>query len=168
MIYKGRIQKVLPMRSGTSAKTGNEWKSLPFVFEYFEDERSRYADRALLECFNEEQMKQIREGAEATVGFGHDVRYGNDGHAYNSLRLYRIEVQAPKPTIGVNWEEMGGATSAFPTAKAGETGQGGTEKVQEAQPGETGQVQEAQPVVSGTNVTNTSDLSENIDDGLPF
>lgn len=165
MIYKGRIQKVLPMRSGTSAKTGNEWKSLPFVFEYFEDERSRYADRALLECFNEEQMKQIREGAEATVGFGHDVRYGNDGHAYNSLRLYRIEVQAPKPAIGVNWEEMGGATSAFPTAKAGE---GGTEKVQEAQPGETGQAQEAQPVVSGTNVANTSDLSENIDDGLPF
>ena len=44
MEFQGRIAKVLPIRQGVSQRTGNEWKSLPFIFEYFEHDSDRYAD----------------------------------------------------------------------------------------------------------------------------
>ena len=44
MEFQGRIAKLLPIRQGVSQRTGNEWKSLPFIFEYFEHDSDRYAD----------------------------------------------------------------------------------------------------------------------------
>ena len=52
MEFQGRIAKVLPVRSGVSQRTGNEWKSLPFIFEYFEHDSDRYADSVMLETFD--------------------------------------------------------------------------------------------------------------------
>ena len=35
MEFIGRVKKILPLRSGISQRTGNEWKSLPFIFENY-------------------------------------------------------------------------------------------------------------------------------------
>ena len=59
MEFIGRIQKVLPVRSGVSQRTGNEWKSLPFVFEYYERPDDRWSDKVLLETFDVNIMAQI-------------------------------------------------------------------------------------------------------------
>lgn len=95
MEFQGRIAKVLPVRSGISQRTGNEWKSLPFVFEYFENDTDRYADSVVLESFDEKVINNMVEGMEVRCGFGHHVRTftKQDGTeaTINELRLYKIE-----------------------------------------------------------------------------
>lgn len=51
MEFQGRIKNVLPARTGVSQR-GNEWKTLPFVFEYKEVETDPYPDSVLLETFD--------------------------------------------------------------------------------------------------------------------
>ena len=116
MEFEGRIQRVLPVRSGTS-KNGNEWKTLPFVFEYFERPDDRWSDKVLLETFDTNIMAQIghylKKGPDGKaviendehvllcevkcrVGFGHNVDTGKrqDGTTFtvNRIRMYKFEI----------------------------------------------------------------------------
>ena len=94
MEFQGRIAKLLPVRSGVSQRTGNEWKSLPFIFEYFEHDSDRYADSVMLETFDEKVINNLQEGMEVRCGFGHKTReYTKDGKTMiiNDIRLYKIE-----------------------------------------------------------------------------
>ncbi len=94
MEFTGRIAKLLPIRQGVSQRTGNEWKSLPFIFEYFEHESDRYADTVMLETFDTNVIDHLKEGMEVVCGFGHKTReYTKDGKTMiiNDLRLYKIE-----------------------------------------------------------------------------
>ena len=95
MEFTGRIAKLLPVRSGVSQRTGNEWKSLPFIFEYFEHDSDRYADSVLLETFDTKVIDNLKEGMEVRCGFGHKTREftKQDGTTavINDLRLYKIE-----------------------------------------------------------------------------
>lgn len=117
MEFEGRIQRVLPVRSGTSQR--GEWKALPFVFEYFESGEQRWSDKVLLETFDTNIMAQIgqymKKGADGKAvvengecvmlgelkckcGFSHNVRTfeRQDGTmaTVNDLRLYKFEVIA--------------------------------------------------------------------------
>ena len=91
MIFQGRIKQVLPMRSGTSQKTGNEWKALPFIFEYFENPSDRYADTVVLETLDTDIIPHIKEGMEVKIGFGHRTSEYN-GKYYNSLHIYSFKI----------------------------------------------------------------------------
>ncbi len=90
MEFKGRIKQILPLRSGVSQRTGNEWKAQPFVFEYFENATDRYADSVLLETYDTNVMATMQEGMEVICGFGHRTRE-YEGRTYNELRLYKFE-----------------------------------------------------------------------------
>ena len=90
MEFQGRIRKVLPVRTGTSQRTGNNWKCLPFVFEYFENETDRWPDSVVLETFDEKVINSLKEGMEVRCGFGHRAKE-YDGKTFNELRLYKIE-----------------------------------------------------------------------------
>ena len=90
MEFQGRVKQILPKRSGISARKGNEWVALPFIFEYFENPTDRYADRVLLETFDTKVIENIKEGMEVRCGFSHNVRE-YEGKTYNELRLYKIE-----------------------------------------------------------------------------
>ena len=90
MEFTGQVKKILPVRSGVSQRTGNEWKSLPFIFEYHEHETDRYADTVLLEIFDTNVIDNLKEGMEIRCGFGHRTRE-YEGKVYNELRLYKIE-----------------------------------------------------------------------------
>lgn len=115
--------RVLPVRSGTSQR--GEWKTLPFVFEYFENAEQRWSDKVLLETFDTNIMAQIgaycvkdaqgkaviengemklRSEIRCRVGFSHGVRTYNrqDGtqSTMNDVRLYKFELLtgvAPQP-----------------------------------------------------------------------
>ena len=94
MEFQGRIAKLLPIRQGVSQRTGNAWKSLPFIFEYFEHDSDRYADSVMLETFDENVINHLKEGMEVRCGFGHRTReYTKDGKTMiiNDIRLYKIE-----------------------------------------------------------------------------
>lgn len=116
MEFEGRIQKVLPVRSGTS-KAGNDYMALPFVFEYFEDANQRTSDKVLLETMDTNIMAQIgaylKKGPDGKavvengecvmtgelrckVGFSHSVRQytkkdGTQG-LLNNIWIYRFDV----------------------------------------------------------------------------
>ena len=90
MEFQGRVKKLLPIRSGVSQRTGNEWKALPFIFEYFENPTDRFADTVLLETFDTTVIDNLKEGMEIRCGFGHRTRE-YEGKTYNELRLYKIE-----------------------------------------------------------------------------
>jgi len=95
MEFQGRIARLLPIRQGVSQRTGNEWKSLPFIFEYFEHESDRYADSVMLETFDTNVIDNLKEGMEVRCGFGHRTREftKQDGTTgiINDIRLYKIE-----------------------------------------------------------------------------
>lgn len=115
MEFEGRIQRVLPARSGTSQR--GEWKTLPFVFEYFESGEQRWSDKVLLETFDTNIMAQIgkylKKGPDGKaivengecvlladlkckVGFSHSVRTFDrqDGTkaTINDIRMYKFEI----------------------------------------------------------------------------
>lgn len=90
MQFQGRIKKLLPIRTGTSQRTGNEWKALPFIFEYYENDTDRYADSVVLETFDTNIIDNLQEGMEVIIGFSHRTRE-YDGKVFNELRPYKIE-----------------------------------------------------------------------------
>ena len=104
MEFTGQVKKILPVRSGVSQRTGNEWKSLPFIFEYHENPTDRYADTVLLETFDTKVIDNLKEGMEIRCGFGHRTRE-YEGKVYNELRLYKIE--SVKPAQAANQAPQG-------------------------------------------------------------
>ena len=90
MEFQGRVKQILPLRSGVSQRTGNEWKALPFVFEYYEHDTDRYPDSVLLETFDDKVIEHLKEGMEVRCGFSHRTRE-YEGKTYNEVRLYKIE-----------------------------------------------------------------------------
>lgn len=59
MEFVGRISRLFEPREGVSMRTGQPWKALPFIFEFFETDEDRYASFAKLETFNTDIMAKI-------------------------------------------------------------------------------------------------------------
>ena len=91
MEFEGRIMRILPQRSGTSQRTGNDWVAQPFVFEYFENPTDRWSDKVLLETYNKDIIAKMKEGMKCRCGFGHNINDWN-GKTYNELNLYKFEL----------------------------------------------------------------------------
>lgn len=71
MEFTGRISRLFEHREGKSMRTGQPWKALPFIFEFFESEEDRYASFAKLETFDTNIMAKISKF----------VAIGEDGNA---------------------------------------------------------------------------------------
>ena len=101
MEVKGRIKKVLQVRSGVSQRTGNEWKALPFVVEFFENPTDRFPDSVVVETMDTNLMPSIREGVDVKIGISHHVRE-YEGRMYNEVRMYKFElIGSQQPTDNV-------------------------------------------------------------------
>ncbi len=90
MKFQGRVKQILPVRSGISQKTGNEWKALPFIFEYYENDTDRFPDSVVLETRDTNVINNLKEDMEIVVGFGHRTRE-YEGRWYNELKIYSLE-----------------------------------------------------------------------------
>jgi len=118
MEFQGRVKKLLPVRSGVSQRTGNEWKALPFVFEYFEEDNKRYPDSVVLETFDTNVIDNLKEGMEVRCSFSHRIRE-YDGRTYNELRLINIasvKTAANQPAQQANAPAAGNNTTQQPQA----------------------------------------------------
>ena len=136
MEFEGRIMKVLPVRSGTSSK--GEWKTLPFVFEYFERPDDRWSDKVLLETMDPAIMGKIgayvERGADhkgivengcmklkseikCRCGFSHSVRDWTDKDGktscFNQVRLYKFEILTEQNVAAVQ-QQAQQQTPSFP------------------------------------------------------
>lgn len=90
MEFTGRIQKLLPIRTGKK-QDGSEWQSQEFVFEYFEREGDRWSDKVVLSLMGDRiKDADLHEGDEVKIGFGHSVREWQ-GRYFNELRVYKLE-----------------------------------------------------------------------------
>lgn len=106
MEFRGRIYKIFPVQSGTSAR-GNEWQKLDFIFEYFENPTDRYSDKVLLSIMNDRiDQYDLHENDEVVIGFGHSVRE-YQGRYFNDVRLYKLEKLA---TAKPSYTDNGAAT----------------------------------------------------------
>ncbi|MBO5886820.1 MAG: DUF3127 domain-containing protein [Bacteroidaceae bacterium] len=93
MEIKGRILAVLEEKSGTSQRTGNNWRCGQYVLETIE----QYPKKILFEVFGEEKIHSmnIHIGEELTVFFDVDAREYN-GKWYNQIRAWKVERQTEK------------------------------------------------------------------------
>lgn len=90
MKFQGRVKQILPVRSGISQKTGNEWKALPFIFEYYENDTDRFPDSVVLETRDTNVIDNLKEGMEIVVGFYHRT-HEYEGRWFNELKVYSLE-----------------------------------------------------------------------------
>ena len=88
MEFKGRINRVLPIQSGTTEK--GPWQRQEFVFEYFENENDHWSNKVLLSVMND-RIKEydLHEGDEVTIGFEHNIREWQ-GRIFNDMRIYKF------------------------------------------------------------------------------
>lgn len=86
MEFEGQIIKVCTPRTGTSQRTGNEWKTQGFVFEFKEHDTDHWHDKVYLETFDEKIMEQLTVGAVAKIGFRHKTRE-YEGRVFNDVQM---------------------------------------------------------------------------------
>ena len=93
MEITGKIIAVLPERSGTSSRTGNEWKVGSYVLETME----QYPRKMNFEVFGADRIQQfnIQLGEVMTVSFDVDAHEYN-GRWFNSIRAFKVD-RNPQP-----------------------------------------------------------------------
>lgn len=89
MEYTGRINRVLPITSGTTDK--GPWQRQDFVFEYYENQNDWWSNKVLLSVMND-RIKEydLHEGDEVTIDFKHNIREWQ-GRIFNEVRIYKFE-----------------------------------------------------------------------------
>ena len=116
MEIEGKIIVAMPEQGGTSARTGNSWKSQEFVIETHD----QYPRKCVFEVFGADRIAQfnIQVGEELRVYFDIDAREW-EGHNrwFNRLRAYRVDRIDPA-TIGQQPMAMPGAFPPPPAAGA--------------------------------------------------
>ena len=56
MEIQGKVKALLHEQTGTSARTGNTWKSQEFVLDYFWWPNQMFASQMVLKMFGEERI----------------------------------------------------------------------------------------------------------------
>ena len=86
---QGRIEKVLPVQSGTSAN--GPWRRQDFIIAFQEDPRDFFFQRALLSA-DLEKHPEPKEGSIAKVSWSVFTNEYN-GRYYNQLKVITMEVE---------------------------------------------------------------------------
>ena len=93
----GKIIQVLPERSGTSARTGSEWRMGSYVLETTTD---RFPRKMMFEVFGSDKIQQfnIQVGEMLRVSFDIDARE-YQGRWYNSIRAWNVDRNLNDPMV---------------------------------------------------------------------
>ena len=97
----GRIAEVFPAQSGTSQRTGNQWMSQDYLFEFFTWSGAQNPNRLKVRIFGEDNIKrhnlqQYEENVTLTLRL--DASKTEDGKWFNEVRVTNVErigVQQP-------------------------------------------------------------------------
>lgn len=113
MEFEGQIIKVCNPRTGTSQRTGNEWKTQGFVFEYKEHDTDPWHDKVYLETWDEKIMEQLAVGAVAKIGFRHKTRE-YDGRVFNDIQMNSFTLIGKPMAATAAPQQPDGGVSANP------------------------------------------------------
>ena len=88
MEFSGKVIAILPVRTGVSKSTGNEWKVQSYVVE----NHDQYPRRMCFEVFGSDKIDQfnIQMGEELNVSFDIDARQWNEKW-FNTIRAWKVE-----------------------------------------------------------------------------
>lgn len=114
MEITGKIIEVLPLQSGTSARTGNPWMSQEYVLETHD----QYPKKMLFRVFGEDKIKQmnIQSGEELTVSFDIDANE-YQGRWYNRINAWAVNRNMQQPIAPEQDVVVAQQTATFPPAQ---------------------------------------------------
>ena len=91
----GRIAEVFPAQSGTSQRTGNQWMSQDYLFEFFQWSGQQNPNRLVVRIFGEDNIKrhnlqQYEDNVTLTLRL--DASKIKDGDRwFNEVRVTNVE-----------------------------------------------------------------------------
>ena len=87
MEFTGKIIAILPIKSGVSKTTGNEWKAQEYVIE----NHDQYPRRMCFEVFGADKISafNIQMGEELVVSFDVDARQWQE-RWFNTIRAWAV------------------------------------------------------------------------------
>ena len=97
MIIEGRVSKV-EILSGTSERTGNQWRRVEFEVEFKEYETDKAYDKVRLEDFHGTVIDNIAEGMIVRCVISHSVDEYN-GRRFNRIRLWEVKCVKKAPAV---------------------------------------------------------------------
>ena len=90
-----KIVKVLPLQSGTSQSTGNEWHKQSYIGEYYYDDARGYKKRILFDVFGKDRI----EAMSLQEGGWYDVQYDIDVREYKDRYFVQISAYGAVPVL---------------------------------------------------------------------
>lgn len=90
----GRIAEVFPAQSGTSQRTGNQWMSQDYLFEFFTWSGAQNPNRLKVRIFGEDNIKrhnlqQYEDNVTLTLRL--DASKTKEGQWFNEIRVTNVE-----------------------------------------------------------------------------
>lgn len=116
----GRIAKVFPIVTGTSARTGQQWASQECLFEYFSWGGAKFPDRLVARIFGEDRIKKINL-QELEDNITVTLRFQANEYTdkwFNEIRIVNVE-RANQQQVQ---KQQDGGSGAAPSATAPTTG----------------------------------------------
>jgi hypothetical protein len=106
----GRIAEVFPAQSGTSQRTGNQWMSQDYLFEFFTWSGAQNPNRLVVRIFGEDNIKrhnlqQYEDNVTLTLRL--DASKTKEGDRwFNEVRVTNVErVGAQQPAQPANVQQ---------------------------------------------------------------
>lgn len=124
----GRIAEVFPAQSGTSQRTGNQWMSQDYLFEFFTWSGAQNPNRLKVRIFGEDNIKrhnlqQYEDNVTLTLRL--DASKTEDGKWFNEVRVTNVErISVQQPAQSANEMQPGNQPQAPQNAPTG----GGNQK----------------------------------------
>ena len=120
----GRIVEVFPAQSGVSVRTGNNWMSQDYLFEFFTWSGAQNPNRLKVRIFGEDNIKrhnlqQYEDNVTLTLRL--DASKTEDGKWFNEIRVTNVE-QAGQQQPAPSPQPQDGGTGAAPAAQQPSTG----------------------------------------------
>jgi hypothetical protein len=126
----GRIAEVMPLNSGVSQRTGNQWKSQEYLFEYFSWGGALYPNRIICRVFGEENIAKFNlkdKEENVTLTLNITASKSQDGSRwFNEIRITNVARQgAQQPVQAENNQHANNQPEAQNQAPQSEQNEGG-------------------------------------------
>lgn len=126
----GRIAEVFPAQSGTSQRTGNQWMSQDYLFEFFTWSGAQNPNRLVVRIFGEENIKrhnlqQYEDNVTLTLRL--DASKTKEGDRwFNEVRVTNVErVGQQQAAQAPTYQQATNSPQAQNNAPIGGENQGG-------------------------------------------
>ncbi len=126
----GRIAEVFPAQSGTSQRTGNQWMSQDYLFEFFTWSGAQNPNRLIVRIFGEDNIKRhnLQKYEEnVTLTLRLDASKTKDGDRwFNEVRVTNVErIGVQQPAQAQNIQQPTNSSQPQNNAPTGGENKGG-------------------------------------------